>query len=75
MKTEQYWLMAKLPHTDLVQEAILCPECGAALEQVMTATEHNGVREQYFVCRNEDCKNKPYFGIIFTDDMDPETAA
>ena len=75
MKTDQYWLMVKLPHADLAKETAVCPECGAALEQAMAATEHNGVKAQYFVCANEDCKNRPYFGIIFTDDADPDTAA
>ena len=67
--------MVKLPHTDSPQETVFCPECGAALKQAMTPTEHGGVKSYYFVCMNEGCKNRPYFGIIFTDDRDPDTAA
>jgi hypothetical protein len=75
MKTDQCWLMLKLPHADSPQEAAFCPECGAALEQAMPSTENDGVKSHYYVCMNEGCKNRPYFGIIFTDNVDPDTAA
>jgi hypothetical protein len=75
MKTDQCWLMVKLPHSGSSDEPVLCPECGVVLERAMMPTEHGGVKSHYFVCTNEECKNKPYFGIIFTDDLDPDTAA
>ena len=75
MKTDQCWLLVKLPNAGPPKETVVCPECGSALEQAMAPTEHGGVRSHYFVCMNEGCKNKPYFGIIFTDNIDPDTAA